>query len=121
MIKNAVGLFVFAIVMFLLFLPSYTKMQDLQQKNLDLSKSLHDFKKQNVQLKREKKLLEYDPVYLEKVAREKMGLIREGEVVYKMVPPAMNATVPIAPKAAPKKETTPAVSPRKKPTKATSN
>jgi cell division protein FtsB len=30
--------------------------------------------------------LEEDPVYLEKVAREKMGLIKKGEVVYQLVP-----------------------------------
>ena len=28
-------------------------------------------------------------MYLEKVAREKMGLAREGEVVYKMIPEGM--------------------------------
>ena len=99
MIKNALWLFSFAIIVFLLFLPSYTKMQDLRQKNLDLSKELVDLKRQYTQLRREGKLLQDDPVYLEKVAREKMGLIREGEVVYRMVPPpATNATVPPAPK-----------------------
>ena len=97
MIKNAIWLFSFAIIVFLLFLPSYTKMQDLRQKNSELAKELLELKRQNRDLRREKKLLDNDPVYLEKVAREKMGLIREGEVVYKMVPPATNATVPTAP------------------------
>jgi len=93
MIKNAIWLFLFAIVVFLLFLPSYTKMQDLRQKNADLAHEIKELKRQHQILRREKQLLENDPIYLEKVAREKMGLIREGEVVYKMVPPA-NAVEP---------------------------
>jgi cell division protein FtsB len=39
----------------------------------------------------EKRLLEEDPAYLEKVGREKMGLIRKGEVVYKISQPGTNA------------------------------
>ena len=114
MIKNALWLFSFAIIVFLLFLPSYTKMQDLRQKNSELAKELRELKHQNAQLKRERALLENDPVYLEKVAREKMGLIREGEVVYKMVPQATNATVPTATK----NETTETSGPRKKQSRA---
>ena len=94
MIKNAVWLFSFAIIVFLLFLPSYTKMQDLRQKNAELSKELQGLKAQHIKLKSEQKLLENDPVYLEKVAREKMGLIREGEVVYRMTNPPANAVAP---------------------------
>jgi len=32
------------------------------------------------------RILKNDPEYLEKVARERMGLIRKGETVYKVVP-----------------------------------
>lgn len=95
MIKNAVWLFCFAIVIFLVFLPSYTRMQDLRQKNLEYKKEIVDLKQQHAKLKRERMLLEKDPIYLEKVAREKMGLIREGEVVYRMTNPAVNAVAPI--------------------------
>ena len=94
MIKNAVWLFCFAIVIFLVFLPSYTKMQDLKQKNAEYVAEIKDLKLQHTKLKRERMLLEKDPVYLEKVAREKMGLIREGEVVYKLTNPPINATTP---------------------------
>ena len=40
----------------------------------------------NSELRREKQLLENDPVYLEKVGREKMGLVREGEMIYRLAP-----------------------------------
>lgn len=94
MIKNAVWLFCFAIVIFLVFLPSYTRMQDLRQKNSEYKKEIANLKQQHAKLKRERILLEKDPIYLEKVAREKMGLIREGEVVYRMTSPAVNAVAP---------------------------
>ena len=86
MLKNAIFLFVLAVVVFLLYLPSYTQLQDLRQKNKDYVAQIKQLKEKNAELKSEKKRLEQDPVYLEKVAREKMGLIKEGEVVFKIVP-----------------------------------
>ena len=69
-----------------MFLPSYTQMQDLRQKNLTLKKQIIALKAKNKQLKEERVLLEQDPVYLEKVGREKMGLIKEGEYILELVP-----------------------------------
>ena len=90
MLKNAIGLFILTIVVLILFLPSYTKMQDLKQKNIDYRRQIEQLQQKSVELKEEKRRLENDPVYLEKVAREKMGLIREGEVVYKITPVLVN-------------------------------
>lgn len=87
MLKNALWLFGVAVIMLIAFLPSYTKMQDLKLKNYEYAKRIVDLQKRNEQLEQEKHLLETDPVYLEKVARKKMGLIREGEKVYRIVPP----------------------------------
>src|SRR3989338_2804919 len=84
--KNAIWLFAFAITVLIVFLPSYTKMQDLRQKNFDYAKQLEGLKEENTRLNEEKRRLEHDPVYLEKVAREKMGLARVGEGIYKIVP-----------------------------------
>ena len=93
MIKSAVGLFILTIIVLIIFLPSYTKMQDLKQKNLDYKRQIEQLQQKSAELKEEKRLLESDPVYLEKVAREKMGLIREGEVVYKITPATVNKEV----------------------------
>ena len=90
MIKNAIGLFFLTIFVLIVFLPSYTKMQDLKQKNTDYRRQIEQLRQKSVELKEEKRRLEKDPVYLEKVAREKMGLIREGEVVYKITPVVVN-------------------------------
>jgi len=86
MLKNAFWLFIVAIFVLVVFLPSYTMMQDLKQKNLDYERQIEVLKAKKAKLEEEKRLLESDPLYLEKVAREKMGLIREGEVVYEIVP-----------------------------------
>ena len=86
MIKNALALFILTIVIFVIFLPSYTQMQDLRHKNAEYKRQIEQLWVKNAQLREEKRLLEEDPVYLEKVARERMGFIREGEVVYKITP-----------------------------------
>ena len=90
MVRSAIGLFVSAIIVLLVFLPSYTRMQDLRQKNTEYGHQVRDLVRKNGQLREEKRRLKEDPVYLEKIAREKMGLIREGEVVYKLVPVNQN-------------------------------
>jgi len=58
----------------------------MKQKDLDYQKRIADLTEENKRLKEEKRKLEEDPEYLEKVAREKMGLIREGEVIYQLIP-----------------------------------
>ena len=95
MIKSAVGLFILAIIVLVIFLPSYTKMQDLKQKNLDYKRQIEQLREKGAALREEKRLLQEDPVYLEKVAREKMGLIRQGEVVYKITPVTVNKEVSV--------------------------
>ncbi len=67
-------------------MPSYAQMHDLKKKNRDYAARIEFLTKRNQQLEQEKNLLENDPAYLEKVGRAKMGLIRQGETVYKIVP-----------------------------------
>ena len=86
MVRNALWLFVATVIILIIFLPSYTKLQDLRQKNFEYSHQIRQFTDENARLREEKRRLEDDPVYLEKVAREKMGIVREGEVVYKITP-----------------------------------
>lgn len=84
MLKNALGLFAAATIILLFFLPSFTMMQDHRQKNLEYEKKIAELQRRNEELKEEKRRLIEDPVYLERVARERMGLVREGEKVYKI-------------------------------------
>ncbi len=112
MIKNALGLFIVAIIVLVIFLPSYTKLQDLKQKNLDYQNQIEQLTKKNEELREEKRRLEEDPVYLEKVAREKMGLIRQGEVMYKITPEATSGPAVVTSQPV-KAQTTPTVAPKK--------
>ena len=76
-----------AVVIFLLiYLPGFIKLQELKQKNIELEKEIAKTKKENTSLTKEKKKLENDISSLEAVAREKMGVVRKGEIIYKIVP-----------------------------------
>lgn len=86
MIKNALSLFVVTVIIVIVFLPSYSKMQELKQKNLEFQQRIQALEAKNKKLEEERQFLKNNPEYLEKVAREKMGLIRQGETVYKIVP-----------------------------------
>ena len=95
MLKNALWLFVAATIILIFFLPSYSRMQDLRVRNDQYRQQIQDLKQKNKDLAREMQLLEKDPVYLEKVARERMGLVREGEVIYKIVPVKAPVKTPV--------------------------
>jgi len=86
MLKNAIWIFVITLVVLFFFLPSYTRMQDLRQKNEDFQSLIDKLQLENARLREEKRRLEDDPAYLEGVGREKMGIVRDGEVIYKIEP-----------------------------------
>ena len=86
MVKNAITLFILTVIILMVFLPSYSRMQDLKQKNRDMARRIVELEAKTRKLEGEKHLLQTDPDYVEKVGREKMGLIRQGETVYKVVP-----------------------------------
>ncbi len=67
-------------------MPGYTKLQDLRDRNTDLSKKIKQLNVENVFLGEELKRIKNDPVYQEQIAREKMGVVRKGEVPIKLVP-----------------------------------
>jgi len=88
MLKNPIFIVAFIILTLVVFLPSFTKMQDKKQKIVEYEQQIKDLREENAQLVEEIRLLEEDPFYLEKVAREKMGIVRQGEVIYRITPEA---------------------------------
>ncbi|MFH0913493.1 MAG: septum formation initiator family protein [Candidatus Omnitrophota bacterium] len=76
------------IVFFLLiiFLPGYTKLQELKDRNRDLEVKIKHLSIENTLLQQELKRIESDPIYQERIAREKMGIVRKGEIPVKIVP-----------------------------------
>ena len=69
-----------------LYLPGLSRYYALRQEELRLEKELGALDREIKGLKEEKDLLEKDQEYLEKVIREELGLVRPGEMVYKLVP-----------------------------------
>ena len=47
-----------------------------------LTKEIAKLKQDNVRLRKDVDSLKNDPAYLERVARDKLGLVRPGEIVY---------------------------------------
>jgi cell division protein FtsB len=85
-IKKAFWLFGIAVLLLIIFLPSYTKLQELRDRNRDLEGQIKRLAKENYLLQQEIKRIENDLLYQEKIAREKMGIVRKGEIPIKIVP-----------------------------------
>lgn len=83
--KNAICLFAVAVIVLVIFVPSYKVLQDKKAKVREYEQEIRDLKAKQAKLIEEQDLLENDPAYLEKVAREKMGLIKEGEEVVEIM------------------------------------
>ena len=69
-----------------IFLPGFSKLQHMRARERRVKEENERLKKLNIALKEEIKRLQEDPVYIEGVARDKMGVVREGEIVYKVLP-----------------------------------
>jgi len=87
MIKNALMLFFICAAVLIYFLPSYLKMQALSEKNRAYEKQIAALEKDTTLSEEERRRLKEDPEYFEKVAREKLGIIKDDEVIYKVLPP----------------------------------
>jgi cell division protein FtsB len=85
--RRVILLFIFLVIILLIFLPGYNKLQNLRARNEMLRKRIEELKKSNVELEQEIVKLKTDPEYMEKVAREELGVVKEGEIIYKILPP----------------------------------
>ncbi|RJP29652.1 MAG: hypothetical protein C4533_01295 [Candidatus Omnitrophota bacterium] len=86
MLKKAFWLFGIAVLLLIIFLPGYTKLQELRERNNDLEKKMRDLNINNYLLTEELKRVKSDTLYQENVARQKMGVVRKGEVPIKVIP-----------------------------------
>jgi len=85
-LKKVFPFFGVIIILLIIFLPGYTKLQELRDKNRDLETKIRHLNIENALLEQELKRIETDPVYQEKIAREKMGVVRKGEIPIKIIP-----------------------------------
>lgn len=92
LIKNFISLiknpyvFIGAITVFIIFLPGLTKKHDLMEKRAFLEKESKRLYRENKELLNEIERLKRDPNYQEKMVREKLGYVKEGEMVLRLEP-----------------------------------
>lgn len=85
-LRKAFWLFGIAVFLLVIFLPGYTKLQELRDRNRDLEIKIRQLNVENALLQQELGRAENDPLYQEKIVREKMGVVRKGEIPVKIVP-----------------------------------
>ncbi|HUJ78923.1 MAG TPA: septum formation initiator family protein [Nitrospiria bacterium] len=75
---------------------------DLHRTRRDLQQEIADLQEKNAKLADQVQALRSDPVYIEALAREQLGMVRPGERVYRLVPresASSPVTSPMAPDA----------------------
>ena len=66
-----------------IYFPGFSKLQELREENRNLEKRIEVLTKTNLELEKEKNRLENDPAYIEKIAREKLGMAKKDEIILK--------------------------------------
>jgi len=80
---SRIKIYLVAAVLVIIFLPSFAKYQELRYKNRKLEEKIGALSRENERLEEEKERLETDITYIEEKARERMGVVRKGEIVLK--------------------------------------
>jgi len=73
-----------AVIIAVIFLPGYIKFMQLKVRNMHLESEISRLERENIKLYKEKKRLEEDINYVEKVARESLGVTKKGEIPIKI-------------------------------------
>jgi cell division protein FtsB len=80
--KITVIIIAVSILVLAILIPGYLELRKLQEEYKMLNKRIELLMQHNDVLKYEIKRLKEDPEYVEKRAREKLGIINKGEFVY---------------------------------------
>lgn len=86
-LKKFFWFFAIAFILLVIYLPGYTKIQELRDRNKDLLENNKKLKVENNLLTKELQRLKSDKVYQEKILREKMGVVRKNEIPVKIIKP----------------------------------
>ncbi len=77
-----IGLLVF----FWIYFPALSRYRELKIQEEKITRDISDLDQRIEALLEERRLLQSDLNYLEKVIREELGLVKPGEIIYKMIP-----------------------------------
>ena len=83
---SRVKIYIILAIVIVIFFPLLAKYTAFKYKDRKLDERIEALKAKNKRLEKEKRSLETDILYVEKKAREKMGVVRKGEVVIKESP-----------------------------------
>ncbi|MFH0876901.1 MAG: septum formation initiator family protein [Candidatus Omnitrophota bacterium] len=72
-------------ILFLVFLPGYVRLQELKTRLVEVEEQIQKIQKENDALEKRIALMQNNQAYLEVVARDKMGVVKKGETVLKIV------------------------------------
>ena len=72
----------FSVLLGAVYLPGFFKLRGLRKENIDLQKRIRLLEEHNEVLKEEIASMQEDPGYVEKKAREKLGVLKKGEIIY---------------------------------------
>ena len=72
-----------AVLMVAVFLPGFSKLQELREENRNLERRIEVLTRVIEELDERQEKLKNDLTYVEKVARDKLGMVRKGEIVIK--------------------------------------
>jgi len=68
-----------------LFLSGYLNLRKVGQRLARIEEENKGLIQENKRLEEEIKALEGDPFYIEKIAREELGMVKKGEIVYEII------------------------------------
>ncbi|MDP3789679.1 MAG: septum formation initiator family protein [Candidatus Omnitrophota bacterium] len=83
--KDLIAPLAVIVVLALIFLPGFSRYQKVSAECRKLKAEIEALQKANAQLEKEKYKLEHDIEYVEKRARNKLGVVKKGEIPYKKV------------------------------------
>lgn len=84
---KALKLYIAVGILLVVFVPPFAKFQELSYKRRRLEEKIISLRAENKRLENEKRRLETDIAYIEKKAREKIGIVRKGEIVLRQEAP----------------------------------
>jgi cell division protein FtsB len=80
-----IAVLILIIVLGIIYLPGISKYLKLKEKETQLDRDIAHLEQEIKLLKEEEHLLKTDPSHLEDVVREELGLVKPGEIVYKVI------------------------------------
>ena len=83
--KKLIIFFLIVIILLFIFFPSFSRYQKLLSEQRSLEERIGELEETNKQLEEKKQKLENDIEYIERRAREKLGVVRKDEIPYKII------------------------------------